>query len=287
MKKALKYFLLIVWACALLAACSSGGGGGNAPAPLPSPKAITEFIFADPAATGVITETNHTISVTVPFGTIVTSLIPTITHTGASISPESGVAQDFTTPVVYTVTAADATTQDYTVTVIVPTGTPKTGQTACYNVAGDVIDCANTGQDGDLQKGVAWSDPRFTVGTGAETDCVTDNLTGLMWVKSPDSATMMWQQALDYANGLTLCGHSDWRLPNRKELGTLVNYGVSYSAAWLNTQGFSNVQGAGYWSSTTCAQYIGSAWMVGMNLGLMTASDKTVTVYVWPVRAGQ
>ena len=78
-------------------------------------KDITAFSFTNPAATGVINGTD--IAVTVPFGTNVTALVPTITHSGVSISPNSGVAQNFTSPVTYTVTAADGTTKDYTVTV--------------------------------------------------------------------------------------------------------------------------------------------------------------------------
>jgi len=82
-------------------------------------KAVTAFGFTDPAAQGTISETSHMIAVTVPYGTEVTALVPTINHTGTIIAPASGVAQDFTNPVVYTVTAADASTQNYTVTVTV------------------------------------------------------------------------------------------------------------------------------------------------------------------------
>ncbi|MEK6753498.1 MAG: hypothetical protein AABZ00_14670, partial [Chloroflexota bacterium] len=66
------------------------------------------------------------ITVLVPNGTDVTTLVPTISHTGASVSPNSGVAQDFTNPVIYTVTAEDASTQLYTVTVTVGTWANKT-----------------------------------------------------------------------------------------------------------------------------------------------------------------
>jgi hypothetical protein len=83
-------------------------------APNPA-KDITTFSFTSLTATGVFTGTN--IAITVPFGTDVTALVPTITHNGVSISPNSGVARDFTNPVAYRVTAADASTQDYTVTV--------------------------------------------------------------------------------------------------------------------------------------------------------------------------
>jgi len=72
---------------------------------------------------GTIDETGKTIAVTMPSGTNVTSLVATFTTTGASVEVGSTVqisgttVHNFTNPVVYTVTAADGTTQDYTVTV--------------------------------------------------------------------------------------------------------------------------------------------------------------------------
>ncbi|MBF0407394.1 MAG: DUF5018 domain-containing protein, partial [Candidatus Riflebacteria bacterium] len=89
-------------------------------------KAITAFNFADISVTGVVNESAKTIALTVPYGTNVTALVPSITHTGSSVSPNTGVARNFTNPVTYTVTAADETTQDYVVTVTVADGTSKT-----------------------------------------------------------------------------------------------------------------------------------------------------------------
>jgi len=88
-------------------------------------KAITAFNFyaLSPNVIGVVNETLHTVALTVPYGTVVTALVPTITMTGASVSPASGVAHDFTTPVTYTVTASDSTTQAYIVTVTVAPST--------------------------------------------------------------------------------------------------------------------------------------------------------------------
>jgi hypothetical protein len=84
-----------------------------------SAKAITSFDLAGESAT--INEATGAITLTVPYGTDVTALAPTIVHTGASINPTT--AQDFTVPVIYTVTAADNTTKVYTVTVTVaPSG---------------------------------------------------------------------------------------------------------------------------------------------------------------------
>jgi len=97
-------------------------GGGLKDPSASSTKAITAFSFTNPAATGTINETAKTISVTVPFGTSVTALTPTVTHTGASYSPTG--AQNFTSPVIYTVTAHDGSTQPYTVTVTVPVSKP-------------------------------------------------------------------------------------------------------------------------------------------------------------------
>lgn len=63
----------------------------------------------------------NTVTLAVPHGTDLTSLTPTITHTGLSIDPPSGVANDFTSAVEYTVTAEDDSTKVYTVTVTVET----------------------------------------------------------------------------------------------------------------------------------------------------------------------
>lgn len=164
----------------------------------------------------------------------------------------------------------------------------ETGQTTCYDTAGSVIACSSTGQDGDIKAGVAWPIPRFIVGTGAEADCVTDNLTGLMWVTSPDSTLRTWANALTYANGLSLCGYGDWRLPNVIEFESLINAGEQNTAAWLNTQGFSNVQECEfYWSSTSYAGNPGYARSVDMWNGVVFYNSKDSSNYVWPVRAGQ
>ena len=113
-------------------------------------KAITAFNFngLSPAVMGVINETNHTIALTVPFGTSVAALVPTIAITGVSVNPPSGTAHDFTIiPQTYKVTAADNSTQDYAVTVTVDAPPPlivsaaaspnpaTTGQTITFSAA--------------------------------------------------------------------------------------------------------------------------------------------------------
>jgi Domain of unknown function (DUF5018)/Domain of unknown function (DUF6242) len=82
-------------------------------------KQINSFKFEalSPAVVGTINQSNRTIILKVRYQTDVTSLIPTIVIAGKSISPASGIAQDFTTPVTYTVTASDGSTQTYTASV--------------------------------------------------------------------------------------------------------------------------------------------------------------------------
>ncbi len=53
---------------------------------------------------------------------------------------------------------------------------------------------------------------------------ITDHATGLMWQKVDSGQGMDWGHALSYAANLKLAGHTDWRLPNAKELQSIVDY---------------------------------------------------------------
>lgn len=80
--------------------------------------------FSINGVSGSINQTNGTISVVMPYGTDVSKLVPVISGNNiASITPGSGVMQDFSKPVTYTVTLTDGTTKTYTVTVYVQSGT--------------------------------------------------------------------------------------------------------------------------------------------------------------------
>lgn len=96
-----------------------------------SAKDITKFSFAalSPVVDATIDVSAKTIKAEVPIGSDLTKLVPTITVSDkATISPATGVVQDFSKAVTYTVTAEDGTTQAYTVTVsIVNNGTVYIG----------------------------------------------------------------------------------------------------------------------------------------------------------------
>jgi hypothetical protein len=166
---------------------------------------------------------------------------------------------------------------------------PKTGQTTCYDAGGNVINCAGTGQDGEIQAGVAWPNSRFSEnGDGT----VADNLTGLVWAKNANLlyGSSSWQHAYDYVAGMNAgtypnFGYADWRLPNVNELGSLLNAGTHEPALPPNHP-FLNVQTGYYWSSSTQSYNTSTTWLVSMYLGIHTFNLKTSTDYFLPVRAG-
>ena len=147
----------------------------------------------------------------------------------------------------------------------------KTGQTTSY---ADF-------DDGYYQKGAERSYSRDDA-----KEIVTDNVTQLQWQDNAEAKTVTktWQGAKDYCAALDLGGYSDWRLPNRKELLSIVDLG-RYSPS-LNPE-FLNFVSNYYWSSTTDANYSSLAWLVRFNSGYQYDSLKRYYYYVRCVRAGQ
>jgi hypothetical protein len=187
-----------------------------------------------------------------------------------------------------------------TMTVGPPAPVEKTGQTKCYDLSGTEISCTGTGQDGDHQAGVAWPNPRFTDNSDGT---VTDNLTGLIWLKKANcGGSRNWSKALTFANALydgwtgdgsggdcDLSDNSsagDWRLPHVKELQSLIDFG-HYNPALPGGHPFFGVQAYVYWSSATSAHFPSRAWVVNLNYGSLSLYAKSDLIYVWPVRGGQ
>ena len=113
---------------------------------------------------------------------------------------------------------------------------------------------------------------------------ITDNVTGLMWQKSPSNTAYNWEQALSFAENLTTATYSDWRLPNIKELVSLNS--ETTNAPSINTSFFPTIVSAKYWSSTTLfAPAATSAWFNDFqNLGITSYDLKTVSHNVICVR---
>ena len=113
---------------------------------------------------------------------------------------------------------------------------------------------------------------------------VTDTVAGLMWQQGTDVATN-WEAAISHCEALTLAGYEDWRLPNRRELRSIVDYS-KYSPA-IDTDYFPGTLSSYYWSSTTRAYNTGSAWSVYFRSGHDDYGDKSYSYYARAVRGGQ
>jgi hypothetical protein len=172
-----------------------------------------------------------------------------------------------------------------------PAPAQKTWQTTSYA----------DGDDGDLRKGIDWPSLRFTDnGNGS----VTDNLTGLIWLKNANCFGLRaWNDAVSDCNGLNSgeCGLSDdsnpgdWRLPNRNELNSLLNSDF-YGPAVPNTAGtgqcadgdpFTNLlSGDLYWTSSTFPLSTNQAYYVDAFASTVYVRLKSESNFVWPVRGG-
>jgi hypothetical protein len=176
---------------------------------------------------------------------------------------------------------------------------PQTGQTTCWDPADtmapiDEIVCSNAaaqGEDGQVLAGVVPPNPRFTDnGNGT----ITDNLTGLIWLKNSNCfGIRTWAQALTDANTLNSgeCSLSDgsvagdWYLPNRNQLTSLLDL-ENDDPALPTGHPFMNFQSSVYWSSTTFANGPSSAWDVSFSSGFVDFRNKFNSFFVTAVRGG-
>jgi hypothetical protein len=164
---------------------------------------------------------------------------------------------------------------------------PDTGQTKCYDVAGNEIACPAAGQP------LHGQDAQYHGPAPSYTDngdgTVTDNNTGLVWMKSTaDTNTdgsitsddrLSWQDAIDYCAGLG----GGWRLPTYTELESIVDYGRSLPT--INP--IFHCQSSAYWSASTHADDTNHAWYFYFNFGGDNWCYEANTNYVRCVRAGQ
>ncbi|MCI5145481.1 MAG: DUF1566 domain-containing protein [Candidatus Electrothrix sp. AR3] len=129
---------------------------------------------------------------------------------------------------------------------------------------------------------------------------ITDLTTGLMWKKclegvsgdaceigSPDSFN--WQEALQQPGTVNSGGgfatYDDWRLPNIRELISIVEEQCAEPAINLNR--FPNAPSSSVWSGSPLANYTGSAWLVYFDNGYSNYYSRGVDLYVRLVRGGQ
>lgn len=170
---------------------------------------------------------------------------------------------------------------------------PRTGQLSCFDQQGEVVEHTATGQDGDLQAGVVWPEPRFKDnGDGT----VSDNLTGLMWLQNGNClGRLSWHGALETAEkstemtsescpGVSL--YDDWTVPEITELESLFNAEEASADHWLNRHRFRNIQASGYWSRTTAPNPY-TSWVFRFDTGGVEAVSRVELRYCLLVRKQQ
>jgi len=150
---------------------------------------------------------------------------------------------------------------------------PDSGQTNRYSSDGDEITCPATGQP--RKTPLSYQD------NGNQT--VTDQNTGLTWMKSDDGTPRAWQDAVAHCKGLVFASRDDWRLPARMELDSIVDYGRSFPAI----DPVFDCQASFYWSATPYAGDPAYAWGIYGNDGGDHWLDKGNKYYVRCVHDGQ
>ncbi|MFA4829001.1 MAG: DUF1566 domain-containing protein [Thermodesulfovibrionales bacterium] len=160
---------------------------------------------------------------------------------------------------------------------------PDTGQTTCYSSKGrgNIIPCPQSGnplaQDGTY----TINPPSFTANDNGS---AFDNNTWLMWQQEDDGITRTWAESKSYCDDLTLGGYTDWRLPEKKELESIVNY-EQYSPA-IDLSVFPNTKADNYWSSTTYVADTDKIWIVSFGNGAINNTANTASAYTRCVRGG-
>ena len=139
------------------------------------------------------------------------------------------------------------------------------------------------------------------VAFGTTDIAVIHNKTGLTWKRCAEgqawngstctgtALTMSWANALNAANTANIAafaGYTDWRLPNVRELMSIVDYSKDPGPT-INAAYFPGTRSNTYWASTTYGQNATLAWRVTFNDGGVNVDLKSINSYVRCVRGGQ
>ena len=179
-------------------------------------------------------------------------------------------------------------------------GLAATGQTLCYDLTASIIDCSTCadiglpGQDGFYQAGYPMEN-RFTDNLNGT---IKDNLTGLVWqqhtadINEDDEITaegdmVSWQTALQYCEDLQFAAYDDWRLPNIREIMSLIDFGRFSPAInpLFTTAPSAEKEPSAYWSSTPLIFHPRESWLVNFEFGFPASSNEQAEQTAFYIRA--
>jgi len=159
----------------------------------------------------------------------------------------------------------------------------RTGQFRCYDSGGREMPCSGSAQDAEHLIGRPWPEPRFAV----DGEVVKDYLTGLIWTidANPNEFPIDWREALAATAAMNrdaAFGRRDWRVPNRRELRSLLSHEEARPALPAGHP-FRNIFQNWYWTSTTAAINPAFAWYVHLAGARMFYGEKQRFALLWPV----
>lgn len=110
---------------------------------------------------------------------------------------------------------------------------------------------------------------------------VTDNATGLMWQQTDDGNTYDWVEALIYAKNSELAGYTDWRLPNTKELQSIVDYEKNTIPAIDENYFTCTNPDSWFWTSTTLGDFKYSACYIAFGYAYSKVNSSSTEYFDW------
>lgn len=163
----------------------------------------------------------------------------------------------------------------------------NTDQTNCYSELGEEIPCPGSGLDAENRSVPEVTGRRFEIAG----DIVTDGRTGQHWSRNASPATfpMSWREAFEYIEGLNaskFLGRNDWRLPDRRELFSLISHQY-INPSLPEAHPFTDVFSGYYWTSSPCSRLGNQAWYIHLGGGRVYRGIKENSYMVWPVAGGQ
>ncbi len=155
-----------------------------------------------------------------------------------------------------------------------------TGPVACELSVTGQTQSYRTGDDGDLEEGAAFDFEKFNI-SGVE--ITVDNNTGLIWAADGSAKGCAygqqtdWESAVNWCRNLTFAGSSDWRLPNVRELHSIVDFSETYPC--IDKTKFPNTEQDWYWTSTTYDYQGSKAWVIEFDVGGLNFAPEKSSQY--------